>query len=127
MSPTNEDRKIRSDSGTSIQEGAKIGAGGFASAISDALHRDYGDGRSAIKRIARLTSANERAVKNWYDGRNGPSGEFLISLCRHSDQVLEAVLVGAGRTELLESKRLGDVKGKAREVMALLERFLSDA
>jgi len=27
--------------------------------------------------------------QEWFEAKNGPNGEFLIALCRHSDQVLE--------------------------------------
>ncbi|MDB5394834.1 MAG: hypothetical protein JWM91_2340 [Rhodospirillales bacterium] len=38
------------------------------------------------------TLANERAVQNWFEGKKGRNGEYLVKLIRHSDVVLEAVL-----------------------------------
>jgi hypothetical protein len=122
MSPTKRDRKIRTNSGRTFQSNdRRIGAGGFAAAISAALHRDFGGTRAAVKSIVGLTGANERAVKNWFAGYNGPSGEFLIALCRHSDEVLETVLRLAGRTELVTAKKLVDARGKLLEMIALID------
>jgi hypothetical protein len=122
MSPTNRDRKIQAGSGRSFPAGdGRLGASAFAAAIAAALRRDYGGTRGAVKTIVGLTAANERAVKNWFEGRNGPSGEFLIALCRHSDEVLETVLILAGRTDLLTAKKFADAKGKLREMLAIID------
>jgi hypothetical protein len=42
-----------------------------------------------MKVVVNLTGANERAVRNWFDAKNGPNGEFLIALCSawHSPDV----------------------------------------
>ena len=124
MSPTKKDRKIQSVSGRSFQSKpavGRLGAGQFAAVIGAALHQEYGGTHAAVKTIVGLTGANERAVKNWFDARNGPSGEFLIALCRHSDQVLEAVLVLAGRPELVTANNLINVKEKLREMLDLID------
>ena len=128
MSPTDEDRKIQSDSRTTFQPSSstgRMGAGAFAAAVASALQKEFGGTHGAIKRVVGLTAANERAVKNWFEGRNGPSGEFLILLCRHSDQVLETVLLLAGRTELVTAKKLVDAKGKLREMLILIDEIES--
>jgi len=80
MSPMNTDRNIQSKKGKGfpISTEGRLGAAAFASAIATALRNDLGEDRSAVKAIAGLTLANERAVKNWFNGANGPSGEFLI-------------------------------------------------
>ncbi|MBN8995396.1 MAG: hypothetical protein J0H94_09225 [Rhizobiales bacterium] len=124
MSRTKKDRKIQPNSGRTFPAGGgdgRMGAGGFAAAIAAALRREYGGTRTAIKTIATLTGANERAVKNWFGGHNGPSGEFLIALCRHSDQVLETVLLLAGRDELVTAKKFADAKGTLRRMIAMLD------
>ncbi|MBE0703864.1 MAG: hypothetical protein IH582_11955 [Afipia sp.] len=128
MSSVNKDRKIQANSGKAVPDddaGRRLGAAGFAAAISEALHREFDGNGSAVKAIVGLTSANERAVKNWYQGKNGPSGEFLVLLCRHSDQVLEAVLVLAGREDLVNAKKLVDAKGKLREILSLIDEIES--
>jgi hypothetical protein len=104
-----------------------MGAGGFAAAIATALRREYGGTRAAIKTIVTLTGANERAVKNWFGGLNGPSGEFLIALCRHSVHVLETVLLLAGRDELITAKKFADAKGTLRRMIAMLDDMEASA
>lgn len=88
-----------------------------------ALRNDFPTG--GIKAIVRLTSANERAVKNWFEGRNAPSGEFLVLLCRHSDQVLETFLTLSGRHQLLSAKKLVDARRKLREMLAIIDELES--
>ena len=60
--------------------------------IAEALKADFGSAPAAVKRVARMTQANERAVRNWFDGKNGPSGENLVTLIQHSDAVFGVVL-----------------------------------
>lgn len=126
MSPTKIGRKDRSKLGRSFQAGGngRIGSGAYAAAIAEALRKEFGDPPAARKAIVALTSANERAVKNWVTGHNGPSGEFLVLLCRHSDQVLETVLLLAGRNDLLSAKKVVDVKGKMRELFKLMDEIV---
>lgn len=124
MSPAKKDRKIRSNSDKDFPTGQpRLGAAGFAAAISEALHREFEGNGSAVKSIAILTAANERAAKNWYEGKNGPSGEFLVLLCRHSDHVLETVLALCGRSDLLAAKKLVDAKSKLREMLSLIDEM----
>lgn len=125
MSPSKKDRKIQSNFGNNVpgEVGTRLGAAGFAAAISEALHREFDGNGSAVKSIAALTDANERAAKNWYEGRNGPSGEFLVLLCRHSDQVLETVLTLCGRSDILAAKKLVDAKSKLQEMLTLIDQI----
>lgn len=111
MSPVKKDRKIRSATGRSIPtediEGP-LGNNRFAQIVSDALRRQFEGSRSSVKMVVRLTNANERAVKNWFLAKNAPRGAHLIALMRHSDEILETVLILAGREELLTAKKLAD-------------------
>jgi hypothetical protein len=115
MSLTKRDRINRSVSGITIPPER------FADAIAAALRREYGGTHAAIKIVVALTGANERAVKNWFDAKNGPSGEFIIALCAHSDEVLETLLLMAGRTEQVKAKKVLDATSKLREVLVLLD------
>jgi hypothetical protein len=132
MSPPKNDRTIQSISGNSIQTGITAGAeaaprtGEIASAISRALHAEYGDTHAAIKLIVRATGANERAARNWFEGRNAPSGESLIALCRSCDRVLEAVLILSGRTDILGAKRIVDAKEQLRTMLAAMDELTVD-
>jgi membrane protein required for beta-lactamase induction len=114
MSLTKEDRINQSPAGTPLRSQR------FADAIAMALHREYDGTRSAVKTVVALTGANERAVKNWFDAKNAPSGEFLIELCRHSDEVLSTFLLLAGRREQVTAGRLVQTRKKLREVLAVL-------
>ena len=115
MSLTKKDRIIRSVSGISFP------SGGFARAIATALHKEYGATHAAIKTVGELTGANERAVKNWFDAKNAPSGEFVITLCRHSNEVFETFLLMAGRVEHVKASRIVEATNKLREILVLLD------
>ena len=114
MSFTANDRKSRSIHGKTLH------AQRFSDAIANALHREFDQTHAAIKTVVALTGANERAVRNWFDAKNGPNGEFLIALCRHSNLVLETFLSLAGRTEHLKARKLVDAKLQLQEMLALI-------
>ena len=115
MSPTKRDRIIRSIAGKTIppQHVPQV--------IANALHREYDETHAAVKTVVGLTGANQRAVKNWFDAKNAPNGEFLIALCRHSDRVLEAFLLLAGRDEQIKMRKLVSLREKLREMLAALD------
>lgn len=83
--------------------------------------RERSTTHAAIKTVVALTGANERAVKNWFDAKNGPSGEFLIALCSHSDEVLETFLVMAGRTQHVQANKVVEATNKLREILVVLD------
>lgn len=120
MSLTKNDRKNRSLHGNTLQ------AERFADAIARALHREFDHTHGAVKTVVALTGANERAVRNWFDAKNGPNGEFLIALCRHSDQVLETFLLLAGRTQHLKARKLVEAKQTLREILTLVNELDAD-
>jgi hypothetical protein len=93
----------------------------FADAIATALRREYGGTHAAIKTVVALTGANERAVKNWFDAKNGPSGEFVILLCAHSDEVLETFLLMSGRREHVKAIKIVEATAKLREILVMLD------
>ena len=115
MSLTKKGRIGRSISGNTFPQKR------FADVIALALRREYGGTHAAIKTVVALTGANDRAVKNWFDAKNGPSGEFLIALCSQSDEVLETFLLMAGRTQHVKAKKIVDATNKLREILAMLE------
>lgn len=91
-----------------------------------ALKEEFGRTAGAVKAVGRLTRANKRAVKNWFDGANAPSGENLVCLIRHSDRVLGAVLALADREELLIASRLAHVHELMRGLVGDMDRLLSN-
>jgi hypothetical protein len=115
MSPTEKDRKFRSIPGITFPAPA------VAEAIAKALHREFDDSPSAVKIVVSLTGANPRAVKNWFDARNAPSGEFLIALCRHSNEVLRTFLVLAGRNEQIAAARVIEAREQLRRILTFLD------
>ena len=126
MSPTQKDRNLRSESGRSIPLSAAAGdQPSFPEVIAEALRRQYGGTPAAVKIVVRLTRANERAVKNWFDAKNGPSGENLVSLLRHSDEVLETVLALAGRQDLIVARKLTGAREKLKEMLAMIDDLQS--
>lgn len=120
MSLPKRDRKDRSVSGIVFPQKR------FVDAIAVALRHEYGGTHAAIKTVVALTGANERSVKNWFDAKNGPSGESLIAFCSHSDEVLEAFLLMANRTHHLQAKKVVDATTKLREILLMLDS-LQDA
>jgi len=117
MSLTKNDRIIQSKSGKVFPPRS------FAQAIAEALHREYDPAHAGVKTVVRLTGANERAVRNWFDGKNGPNGEFLIALCQHSDQVLNTVLRLAGRTQHLRARKVAEAESRLRELLLAIEEL----
>lgn len=74
-----------------------------------------------MKSVVRLTRANERAVRNWFEAKNAPSGENLVILMRHSDEVLEAVLRLAARQDLVAARKLSAAREKLEEMLAMID------
>jgi hypothetical protein len=120
MSFAKDDRKNQPIHGKSLH------AERFSDAIARALHREFGHTHSAIKTVVALTGANERAVRNWFEAKNGPNGEFLIALCRHSDQVLETFLLLAGRRDHLRARKIVRAKDVLQEILVLLSELESE-
>jgi hypothetical protein len=120
MSLTKNDRTIQPPSGKGFPPAS------FAEAIGEALHRQYDNTHAGVKTVVTLTGANERAVRNWFDAKNGPNGEFLIALCRHSDEVLDTVLMLAGRGQQVKARRIKDARKRVAEILALLQEIDDD-
>ena len=74
--------------------------------------------RSGIKTAAVWTGANEKTVKNWFSGRYGPSGEHLVALARHSDEVLGTFLAMAGRENLMVVTKLVAAEEAIQDLLA---------
>jgi hypothetical protein len=115
MSLTKNERKIQSEPGKILPREP------FAAEIAGALHRQYAGAHGAAKLVVQLTGANERTVRNWFDGKNGPNGESLIALCRHSDEVLVTVLRMAGRTTHIRAVRIALAQQTAHALCGILD------
>ena len=93
----------------------------YVAAIAAALKADVGDTHQAIKTVVRWTGAEERTIKNWFAGTNGPSGAHLVSMCRHSDVVLDACLRLAGRERIVADRKVIETREKLKELLRLFE------
>jgi hypothetical protein len=92
---------VRTKKGRTLHsEGRKLPSNGEGEALSPryagelamALRREVQKERAAAKVVMRWTGASERTVKAWLSGTSVPSGEHLVALMRHSDEVFVAVL-----------------------------------
>lgn len=126
MSSTQNVRKLRSNHGrTLLPDTSATSPDRFPEAVAGALRREFGAVPGAVKQVVRITGANERAVRNWFEARNAPSGENLVALMRQSEEVLETVLQLAGRQELVTARRLSGARDKLREMLALMDDLQS--
>src|ERR1700730_14156310 len=89
----------------------------YPAAIAYALRNRLGSTHQATKIVMRWTGAGERTVKNWLAGISGPSGQHLVELIRHSDEVLEVLLLLAGRKQVAVAKRFVDVRNKLMDTV----------
>ncbi len=99
---------------------------GFADEIAAALRRSHEDSRAGAKIVASWTGANEKTVKNWFAGRYGPSGEHLVALARHSDDVLGTFLALAGRQDLMVAMKFAAAEQAIEELLAAVREMRSD-
>lgn len=98
----------------------------FPSVIAAAMRAEWGSSPSARKEIARITNANERAVRNWFEGQNGPSGENLVLLIRHSDAVFESVLMMTGRNQALTLLKAQALRSPLKALLDHLDQALKE-
>lgn len=123
-------RKFRPVSGKSFPSSSgRVSASdsyGFAAVIAETLSETFGGTGKSIKTVMAYTGVGERTVKNWFDGKNGPNGENLVELVRHSDEILEALLLMADREDILAGKLLIDARGKLVEMLEIIDLLQSD-
>jgi hypothetical protein len=100
--------------------------GPYHRAIAYALKCELGSTHQAVKIIRRWTGAGERTVKNWMAGISGPSGQHLVDLIRHSDDVLAVLLTLAGRQEVVTAQRLVDVRNKLAETIEQVDAMMQE-
>lgn len=124
MSRSQKDRKLRSNTEKPFPETSAEGFD-FTTEIARALRRQYGHSPAAVKTVVRLTRTNPRSVRNWFAGNNGPNGENLVELVRHSEEVLETVLQLAGRQDLVTARKLAGAREKLREMLEMIDDLQS--
>jgi hypothetical protein len=112
MSFTENDRKLQTGIGKAFHARDRQDRPPFNETIAEALRADFGSAPSVVKHVARLTGANNRTVRNWFEGNNGPSGENLVRLMQHSDAVLDVVLVLARRSRMARGVAILSLRDK---------------
>ena len=98
--------------------------GSYRRAIAYALKQELGSTHQAVKTAMAWTGAGERTVKNWLAEIRGPSGEHLVSLVRHSDLVLQTVLVLAGRQHVADAQNLLELRNRLAETVHHIDASL---
>ncbi len=98
----------------------------YSLAVAYALKCELGSTHQAVKIIRRWTGAGERTVKNWLAGVSGPSGQHLVDLIRHSDDVLAVMLILAGRQQVVAAQRLLDVRNKLAGTVEQVDTLLAE-
>ncbi len=130
MSFRKKGRKVRPVSGRTFPRSSgtveKSDAYDCTAVIAETLRETFGRSGRSIKTVMAYTGAGERAVKNWFEGKNGPNGENLVELVRHSDEVLEAILLMAGREDILAGKLLVDARDKLVEMQEIIDQLQVD-
>ena len=101
--------------------------GPYHVAVAYALRNQLGTTHQAVKTVMRWTGAGERTVKNWFAGVSGPSGQHLVDLIRHSDDVLETLLLLAGRKQIATTKKLVDARNKLAETVRQIDELMDEA
>ena len=100
--------------------------GPFPAAVAYALKSELGSTHQAVKIVRRWTGAGERTVKNWLAGISGPSGQHLIDLIRHSDGVLEVILILGRRQHIVAVQKLAEVRNELAETVKLIDSLMED-
>jgi len=101
--------------------------GPYSRAIAYALKCELGSTHQAIKIVMGWTGAGERTVKNWLSGVSGPSGDHLVELMRHSDHVLEVMLVLSGRPRVfLWAHKLFGIRNTLAKMVEQIDGFLDE-
>ena len=126
MSSSKSSRKLQPNPGNIFHSDKSIdrmGTTRFAHEISRALRKEFGSSHEAVRFISQITSANERAVRNWLQERNGPSGESLVMLCRHSDEVMDTFLLFARRDNVYGMRKFKEYREKLRMLLIEMDCF----
>jgi hypothetical protein len=98
----------------------------YAAAIAAALRKELGDTHQAVKTVLKWTVADERTIKNWLAGTNGPRGEHLIDLIHHSDEVMDAFLRLTGREPVIVANKLVGARNQLAQILEQIDLFMGE-
>ena len=96
----------------------------FSEMIAVALRNEFGNTRQTVKTIMGWTGASERTVKNWLAATHGPSGEHLVNLAKHSDEIFELFLLMADRKPVLTTVTLMRLRSHLEQTIERLDRHI---
>lgn len=96
----------------------------FSAMIAVALRNEFGNTRQTVKTIMGWTGASERTVKNWLAATHGPSGEHLVHLAKHSDEIFELFLLMADRKPVLTTVTLMRLRSHLEQTIQRLDRHI---
>ena len=119
MSLPKKARNFRASGGNKFPDEASYDR--FAPAIAAALRAEFGGTNASVKTVVRLTGANQRTVRNWLEGKNGPGGDNLVALIRHSDTVLRALLTLSDRRGLAVASHLRSIHTQMKSLVDALD------
>ncbi len=98
----------------------------LASMMAEALAEELGRTHRAVKIAMNWTGACERSVKHWLAGTHAPRGCHLLGLMRHSDTVLERLLMAAGRSDAAIAVDVSRLRRDLVSLLALLDGRATD-
>lgn len=93
----------------------------YSEAVGEALRRELGQSRRAIKTAMRWTGASERTVKYWLAGTKSPGSEHLLHLLMHSNAVFGAVMRLINREPLTQEHQLMELRYDLIELLAFID------
>ena len=96
----------------------------FNEMIAVALRNEFGNARLTVKTVMSWTGASERTVKNWLAATHGPSGEHLVHLAKHSDEIFELFLLMAERKPVLTTVTLMRLRSHLEQTIERLDRHI---
>ena len=92
--------------------------------LAAALKRELGGSHRAVTASMNWAGVSERTAKNWLAGANGPAGEHLIELMRHSDEVAITVMALCGRSEVCISLELACLRNSLVRMLTTTDEIM---
>ena len=116
-------QRTRAETGKNSPASASASGPGqdYAASVAGALRRGNRHPRQATKTLMRWTGAGERTVRDWLSGTRGPSGEHLVALVRHSDEVFAVFLRLAGREPAITNEQLTELRRSLEHAIAIID------
>jgi hypothetical protein len=99
----------------------------YAAELAAALRREMRKRRASAKIVMHWTDASERTVKAWLGRISVPSGEHLVALMRHSDEVFATVLRLSERHENDRTMHLQEAQRHLEAAAEALRQVASPA